>query len=278
MWLFYFNMVKTVSIIGCGWLGLPLGKKLVDKGFELHGTTTSKNKLKLLRDQNILPYLLNLNEDHQPNSTFSTLFDSDVIVLTIPPKVRKYGEEYAKTQMAQLLKHRIKGHVIYTSSTSVYPTENKACFENDDLGNNHPIAAIEKQLITHFGRRLTILRLGGLFGNDRFPMKYFKDKTVENGDFPVNYLHQFDAVNSILKVIEKNLWGKIYNIVAPKHPKKRAVLTHNAKEIGWQLPKYSNKNQGNFKLINGEKFIREAAFEYEYPDPITFDYLKIQTP
>ena len=30
--------VKTVSILGCGWLGCALGKSLVDDGFDVSGS------------------------------------------------------------------------------------------------------------------------------------------------------------------------------------------------------------------------------------------------
>jgi UDP-N-acetyl-D-mannosaminuronate dehydrogenase len=32
--------MKQISILGCGWLGLPLAKALLQKGFSVHGSKT----------------------------------------------------------------------------------------------------------------------------------------------------------------------------------------------------------------------------------------------
>lgn len=31
-------MAKTISILGCGWLGLPLGQHLVQQGYHIKGS------------------------------------------------------------------------------------------------------------------------------------------------------------------------------------------------------------------------------------------------
>lgn len=49
------------SIIGCGWLGLPLAERLVAEGYTVKGSTTSVDKLSLLRQKGIDAYLLQLN-------------------------------------------------------------------------------------------------------------------------------------------------------------------------------------------------------------------------
>ena len=47
-----------ISILGCGWLGFPLAKSLVEKGFSVKGSTTSENKLSILSTAGILFYCL----------------------------------------------------------------------------------------------------------------------------------------------------------------------------------------------------------------------------
>ena len=37
-----------IAIIGCGWLGLPLAKKLIKENFIVKGSTTSKEKISVL--------------------------------------------------------------------------------------------------------------------------------------------------------------------------------------------------------------------------------------
>ena len=55
-------MTKNIGILGCGWLGLPLAKKLIEKGYSVNGTTTSSNKLKVLQNAGINPFTVRLSE------------------------------------------------------------------------------------------------------------------------------------------------------------------------------------------------------------------------
>ena len=47
-----------ISILGCGWLGLPLGKYLLQKGHLIKGSTTDKDKMETLKASGIQPFLL----------------------------------------------------------------------------------------------------------------------------------------------------------------------------------------------------------------------------
>ena len=49
-----------VSILGCGWLGFPLAKQLVALGCQVSGSTTSAEKISILAEADIKPFLLSL--------------------------------------------------------------------------------------------------------------------------------------------------------------------------------------------------------------------------
>jgi len=53
--------IETISILGCGWLGLPLGEYLKQKSYKIKGSTISIEKLGLLKKKGIEPFLINLN-------------------------------------------------------------------------------------------------------------------------------------------------------------------------------------------------------------------------
>ena len=42
--------MTKISILGCGWLGLPLAKALIENGFSVKGSTTSTDKLTALEN------------------------------------------------------------------------------------------------------------------------------------------------------------------------------------------------------------------------------------
>ena len=55
--------MKQISILGCGWLGLPLAQQLVHHGFQINGATTSDAKLVVLKNAGIQPFLINVSSD-----------------------------------------------------------------------------------------------------------------------------------------------------------------------------------------------------------------------
>ena len=55
--------MTKISILGCGWLGVPLAKALIGNGFSVKGSTTSTGKLLPLENIGIASFLIELKED-----------------------------------------------------------------------------------------------------------------------------------------------------------------------------------------------------------------------
>ena len=95
--------MKSVSILGCGWLGLPLAVFFVGNGYKVRGSTTDNQKLQDLKENSIEPYLINLN----PNLTgkdYDRFFSSEVLIVNFPPQRRDDIVEYHKSQILSLKK------------------------------------------------------------------------------------------------------------------------------------------------------------------------------
>ena len=45
----YMSQKDEISIMGCGWLGLPLAAQLVKAGYNVKGSTTTPEKLEVLQ-------------------------------------------------------------------------------------------------------------------------------------------------------------------------------------------------------------------------------------
>src|SRR5690606_40794822 len=84
-----FGLNKQISIIGCGWLSLPLAKQLIENGYFVKGTTTSVEKLALLKSVGIEPYSLNISEHAVEGNMNDVLHLSDIVIINIPPGLRK---------------------------------------------------------------------------------------------------------------------------------------------------------------------------------------------
>ena len=282
MWLFLCPMenYNTISILGCGWLGYPLAKELISQGLKVKGSTTSPDKTATFQNVGITPYLFSIDSAGIGDiSGINDFFSADLLIITLPPKIRKKGAEHGIGQIEKIrdIASDFEGKVIYTSSTSVYPANGKnhdeASLAKNFPAGPSPLLKIEEMLKITFGNNLTILRLGGLFGYDRIPVKYFLGKKeIVNRNFPVNYLHRDDAVKGILTIIGKQAWGRTYNVVSPLHPTREEVFSKNAKMLNVKRPEFSDLTTGNFKIINPDKMMEELGFAYQFPDPLDFSY------
>ena len=53
--------MEQISILGCGWLGLPLAEHLIEKGFSVKGSTTSPNRVGELESKEIEAFIIELS-------------------------------------------------------------------------------------------------------------------------------------------------------------------------------------------------------------------------
>ena len=265
-----------ISILGCGWLGLPLGKYLVNKGHSVKGSTTSESKIALLSEVDIEPFLLKFSPQIESKNIVDFL-NSEVSIICIPPRAGKYGEDFHVQQIESLIEYlplsTIKS-IIYTSSTSVYPDLNREVTEEDEVMDNHALIKVEN-LLKNLPQNITILRCGGLMGGERIPAKYFAGKTVNTGKIPVNYVHQEDVIHIITMILEKGFWNETFNVVSPEHPIRKDVYLKNCEEFGFQKPIFEEPSEEiPFKIISSQKLIRQTGYKFLYDNPLNFKYLR----
>lgn len=271
--------MKTISIIGCGWLGLPLGKYLSEKKFLIKGSTTHTEKLATLEENGIEPYLLKLNPQLECGYVDNFL-SSDVLIINIPPKVSIQKTDAHVEQIANLLKtveNSPVKKIIYISSTSVYPELNREVAEEDVVtpeASTSPTMVKAENLLKDFSAEVTILRSAGLMGYDRIPAKYFAGwKGLTTGDIPVNYIHRDDVIRIIETVIEKDIWGDTFNIVSPIHPIRKEIYARNCEELGFEMPEFVKAPTPHpYKVINGEKWLEKSGYHFLFKNPLDYFY------
>lgn len=271
--------MKTISIIGLGWLGEPLAEKLMQRGYTIKGSTTSVDKLKRLKEKGIFSRQLQFNP-HPEGESFQDLFDADVLFVNIPPRTRSLPETFHPEQIkfvkAMAEQAGVK-KIIYVSATSVYPDNGQTASEDDnlDLENTGNKALLNAENILRSGKNfdLTIIRYGGLLGVDRIPGRYFSGKENVQGNTPVNYIHRDDAVNMAVWIIEKSLWNEIFNGVAPLHPLRKDVYEKNAIDLRIAPPLSYTAENSPYKVISPQKII-DTGFKFNIPNPLDFWYEK----
>lgn len=273
--------MRTVSIIGLGWIGEPLAIHLQENGFHVLGSTTSAEKQAKLSGLGLNAIRFSLNP-HPEGIGFNSLFQSEILVVNIPPRTRSGNGEFHLEQLKYLrglIDNSPIRKVIFVSSTGIYPELASAEKYSEDFAltvensGNDTLLRAENLMAKNRNFDLTIVRFGGLMGKDRIPGKYFSGKENVAGHTRVNFIHQNDAIGILTWIIEKDLWNETFNGVAPIHPFRRAIYEKNAAQLGIVPPaSYQNEPEGIDRLIDSNKILK-AGFEFEFPDPLDFTYL-----
>lgn len=277
--------MTQISILGCGWLGLPLAKKLIEKGHSVNGSTTSENKLSILQSAEINPFLVILSDaegtlESESISESINIFleKSEILIIDIPPKLRgnnidsgnslrKVFVEKIETLIPFIEKSTIK-NVLFVSSTSVYGDKNGIITEetipNPETESGKQLLLSEAILQKNENFKTTILRFGGLIGEDRHPVKFLSGKeNLENPHAPVNLIHQKDCILIIEQIINQSKWNDVFNAVAPFHPTRQEYYTQKAQEQNLILPKFSSENSNITKIISSNKVENILNYQFE---------------
>lgn len=263
--------MSRIGIIGMGWLGLQLAEKLKLEAYQLLGTVSSKEKQTKIKSKFNEVEVLKLDELNE-----QTLNDKniDFFVLTIPPSA---SNQYA-TKMKELIFHVLCNHpkasLLYTSSSSVYGSEARSVSEesetNAESANAKEIVAIEQYLIRNYAARSGIIRLGGLVGKNRHPIKYLSGKKgISKRNAPVNLVHAEDVCSLIIHLIKYDFVSGIYNLCCKEHPRKMEYYNWVAEQL--------NLPQPNFNLLDDQidktvicNAIKKINFEMKFKSPYDF--------
>lgn len=276
---------KRISILGCGWLGFPLAQRLLDLNItkDVKGSTTSTAKLPIFEKAGIDGYQFDLIPEFSGDAEkIATFFDADVLVISIPPKLAKTGQDFHVQQIEQVIRAIKKSpvsEIIYISSTSVYPELNRVVTEDDvqtpaESPAPSMVRAENLLMLLRPDRTVSILRLGGLLGYSRIPGKYVRgQQNMTTGSIPVNYIHRDDAAGIIAKMIGTGIKNETFNVVSPLHPTRAEVYVRSCGQFGWESPTFSDPLvQPDFKIISPQKLIEHYHVTYLYTDPLEFHY------
>lgn len=269
-------LTNTISVLGCGWLGLPLAASLVQQGYTVKGSVTQPEKLELLSQKGIMPYQVQITDTGITSNDLDGFLESTILIINIPPSRREDVVIYHQAQMASLIEQILKSpvkQVLFVSSTSVYPDLNQEVTELENIQpskeSGKALLAVEKMLRSTIQFMTTIVRFAGLVGYDRMPGRFLAGKkNVENGNAPINVIHQDDCIALLTGIIKQQAWGEIFNACADLHPTRRDFYTQAAAKAGLELPTFANMADPRFKIISSEKIKQRLNYSFRYPDPL----------
>ncbi len=257
-------MNKSVSILGCGWLGKPLAVKLISGGYTVKGSTTTKEKFTDFNALEIQPFLISLETI---STTIKEFLTSEILIVALPSK----NIEGFKNLVEFIEKSTIK-KVLFISSTSVYVANNKIVTEDSPL-QDVPLVSIENLFKENTFFKTTIVRFAGLFGYERKPGNFFKNgRIIPNPDGFVNMIHQDDCVLILEKIIKNNFWSLVLNGCADTHPKRRDYYIKTKAAINNELPIFAETENSVFKIISNKKLKAVLNYKFKYGNLMDINY------
>jgi len=189
-----------------------------------------------------------LSRDRSANSE-AQLYDCDVLVIAIPPR-----DNYLEVLEETLSHISSKTQVILLSSISFY--DGKA------------LVVEAETLLQNLDENVVILRLGGLMGYDRVAGKYTAGKVLTS-DSRTNYIHRDDVVGIIDSIIEQDIRGEFFDVVAPLQSTKRVIFSQNAKKFGFKETEFLGGDEIG-KELSSTKVCEVLDYVFKKPDVLKF--------
>ncbi|WNJ94949.1 NAD(P)H-binding protein [Vibrio ruber] len=220
-------MTKHITIIGAGWLGLPLSHHLSDscRVFASKTTPAGADALKL---EGIRSFCFDFEQSEHPLAETLTAQNAEIVIGCFPPGFRQNKQdEYAhywrylveQCKIAQVKK------LVMISTTGVYPSHPGIMTEQDaslmlaqanaDFSESARILLTAEQHVIDSGLDYTILRFSGLIGPKRHPARFVPKLKQVSSLAPANMLHLDDAIGCIRYILEQELSG-IFNVTTPQ--------------------------------------------------------------
>ena len=263
--------MSKISLLGCGWLGLPLAKSLVAKNHKLKTSTTSSEKIDNLKSLGLHPYLITLSDAIEGDIS-AFLQDSEILIIDIPPNLTASENDNFTAKIKNLIPEIEKAtveKVLFVSATSVYDDDESFRIITEETPEN-PVTESAKQMLKaeeilfeNKNFKTTSLRFGGLYGEERHPIKYLSGKSgIANPDAPINLIGLEDCIGIIEKIIEKEAWNEVFNGVNPQHPSRKEYYNGKASSLGLPLVGFDESKVSVGKIIDSSKVQEVLGHEF----------------
>jgi nucleoside-diphosphate-sugar epimerase len=247
-----------ISILGSGWLGVPLAHSFLSSGYTVKLSTRSTDKRVSLVKSASSCHIIDIDNDCYDHD----FFDSDLMIINITSK----NIDGFKTLLDKISQSSVS-KVIFTSSSSVYLNSQELVDEtNGPIDKQHPLFQIEQLFRNNSSFQTTIVRLAGLIGGSRHPGYFFKDKAVSSPLAPVNLIHLDDCIGIINRIVEKNYWGETINACADSYPTKKEFYSYVRSLTTLPPLQFASEEINHYKIVSNAKIKTALNYQFIYPD------------
>ena len=275
-----------VLIVGCGYVGLPLGAELVKHGHEVFGLRRSPGAEAELRSAGIKPLAGDITK---ADSLIPLPASYDWVVNCVSASgggAEEYREVYLQgtRNLIEWLGAAPPKKFVYTSSTSVYGQNDGSLVKESSptepaVETGKILVETERVLLEAVRARrfpAVILRLAGIYGPDRgyWFKQYLKNEArIEgNGERLLNMIHRDDVAGAIIAALTSGRPGEVYNVVDDEPVSQLHFFQWLSGPLGKELPPSVpedpvavRKRGVTNKKISNRRLKMELGYQFKYP-------------
>ena len=271
-------------IVGCGYVGLPLGAELVQAGHEVFGLRRSRAAEADLRAAGIRPLFADITDAGSLRDlpgTFDWVVNCTAVGGGGPEAYRRVYVEGTRNLLSWLASGTPR--FVYTSSTSVYG-QNDGSWVTEESPTEPPAETgrilLEAERLLLEAHRVTgspaiILRLAGIYGPGRgywFKQFMSEQATMEgDGGRFLNMIHRDDAVGAIRAVLERGRPGEVYNVADEEQPTQKQLFSWLSARLGRPMLQTApvteapRKRGASNKRVSNRKLKEQLGYAFRFP-------------
>jgi nucleoside-diphosphate-sugar epimerase len=275
-----------VLIVGCGYVGLPLGVELIRQGHEVFGLRRSADGEAELKAAGIQPLVGDITK---PEDLEKLPGPFDWVINTVSSTkggVEEYKQVYLQgtRNLLDWLAKSPPKKFVYTSSTSVYgQTDGSPVKESSPVEPSSETSKIlvetEKVLLEAAQQKkfpAVLLRVAGIYGSERGHLfqQYLKNEAriAGKGERIINMIHRDDLVGIMMAALKNGRNGEIYNVVDDEPVTQLHFFQWLAEALGKWPPPFATEEENaarkrglTNKKVQNRKLKMELGYQFKYP-------------
>ena len=273
----------NIVCFGFGQVAKSFIKKMNESRIAFKLTTTSREKTKKKKFENINYDSFQFTETSYDKNFISRLEEADHVLLSIAPV---NGADIVIKNFKNYFKSNKLKWITYLSATSVYGNHNGEWVDENSKTKPESINGIARlkaerswiELAKEYNLQLQIFRLSGIYSSEFNILKRLKKrdvKIVKKKNQFFSRIHVEDIANILFKSLKNFKKGEIYNISDDRPATMEEVIDYGIKLLGVNKPKTIEINElesemlKNFykdsKKISNKKMKEFFKHELRYP-------------
>jgi nucleoside-diphosphate-sugar epimerase len=263
-------------IIGCGYVGMPLGMRLVQLGHEVFGVRRNAAELAAAGIKPIALDITQADALDQIDGNFDWVINVVSSTQGGPDEYRQVYVEGNRKLAAWAAARGVK-KLVYTSSTSVYAQNDGSAVKETSPAEpssetSRLLLEAEKALLPNG----IVLRASGIYGPGRGHLfkQYLKNEAriPGKGERIVNMIHRDDLVEVIIAALKNGRAGEIYNATDDEPVALLNFYRWLAETLGKWMPPFSSEAEDadrkrglTSKKVQNRKMKIELGVNLKYP-------------